>query len=57
MPGTCKRAAYLGSRAELVVDTPWGELLVFDPEVRASAKRGDAVGLAFDAGDAIVLPR
>ena len=35
LPGVCKRAAYLGSRIEYVVETPWGELLVFDGEARA----------------------
>jgi iron(III) transport system ATP-binding protein len=55
--GTCKRVAYLGGRTELVVDTPWGELLVFDPEARTSATRGDAVGLVFDPADAILLAR
>ena len=29
-----KRAAYLGSRIEYLVDTPWGELLVFDADAR-----------------------
>ncbi|MFO1281550.1 MAG: ABC transporter ATP-binding protein [Burkholderiales bacterium] len=55
--GTCKRVAYLGGRTELVVDTPWGELLVFDPEARTAATRGDAVGLVFDPADAILLAR
>jgi iron(III) transport system ATP-binding protein len=57
LQGRCLRSAYLGSRQELVVDTPWGELLVFDPVVRPRHAPGDAVGLAFDAGAAIVLPR
>ena len=39
VPGVCKRAAYLGSRIEYVVATPWGELLVFDDEARAAARR------------------
>ncbi|HEY6134979.1 MAG TPA: ABC transporter ATP-binding protein [Rubrivivax sp.] len=57
LQGDCLRAAYLGSRQELVVNTPWGELLVFDPVVRPRHRAGDAVGLGFDAAAAIVLPR
>src|SRR5215475_4298048 len=45
LSGTCKRAAYLGSRTEYVVATPWGELLVFDAEGQRLYARGDAVGV------------
>jgi iron(III) transport system ATP-binding protein len=55
--GTCKRADYLGSHLEVLVDSPWGELLLFaDADTEAPAA-GAPLGLAFDAGDAIVLPR
>ncbi|HEX8011271.1 MAG TPA: ABC transporter ATP-binding protein, partial [Casimicrobiaceae bacterium] len=57
LPGVCKRAAYLGSRTEYVVTTPWGELLVFDAEGRPLHGRGEAVGVTFDADAAIVLRR
>ena len=57
LQGTCQRVAYLGGRTELVVATPWGELLVFDPDARTTAKRGDAIGLAFGPGDVILLAR
>jgi iron(III) transport system ATP-binding protein len=57
LTGVCKRAAYLGSRNELVVATPWGELLVFDGDVERDYQRGATVGLRFDADAAIVLPR
>jgi iron(III) transport system ATP-binding protein len=57
LPGVCKRAAYLGSRIEYVVATPWGELLVFDGEARPSRRRDESVSVAFDADAAIVLPR
>ena len=57
MPGVCKRAAYLGSRIEYMVDTPWGELLVFDADAREPRRaRRRAVGVAFDVDAAIVLP-
>jgi iron(III) transport system ATP-binding protein len=55
--GVCKRAAYLGSRTEYVVATPWGELLVFDAEARAPLGRDEPVAVTFDADAAIVLPR
>jgi len=57
LQGVCKRAAYLGSRVEYMIATPWGELLVFDPEARRARRRDDAVGVAFDRDAAIVLPR
>jgi iron(III) transport system ATP-binding protein len=57
LPGVCKRVAYLGSRIEYVVATPWGELLVFDPDPRAPRARESSVGLAFEADAVIVLPR
>ncbi len=57
VPGVCKRAAYLGSRIEYMVDTPWGELLVFDAEAREPRGRDEKVGVAFDPDAAIVLRR
>ncbi len=57
IPGTVKRAAYLGGRVEYVVATAWGELLVFDADVRALRRRDDAVGVTFAPDAAIVLPR
>ena len=56
--GTCKRADYLGSHIEVLVNTPWGELLVFgDADAAAPPAAGAAIGLTFDPGDAIVLAR
>jgi iron(III) transport system ATP-binding protein len=56
--GTCKRADYLGSHIEVLVNTPWGELLVFgDADASDAPLPGAAIGLAFDPGDAIVLAR
>jgi len=55
LPATCLRAAYLGSRIEYVMDTPWGELLVFDADVRKPIERGAAASLSFGVDDAIVL--
>jgi len=57
LQGVCKRVAYLGSRIEYVVGTPWGELLVFDPNVGRRRAREAAVGIAFDPDAVIVLPR
>jgi iron(III) transport system ATP-binding protein len=57
LPAECKRAAYLGSRVEYVLATPWGELLVFDADVRQPLPRGAAAGVAFDPDAAIVLPK
>jgi hypothetical protein len=41
---------------EYVLETPWGELLVFDADVRRAIARGDSAGVAFGADDVIVLP-
>ncbi len=57
LPGVTKRAAYLGSRIEYVVATPWGELLVFDGDARVPRRRDEPVGVAFDSDAAIVLKR
>jgi iron(III) transport system ATP-binding protein len=58
LSGTCKRADYLGSHIEVLVTTPWGELLVFgDADAAEPPAKGAAVGLVFDPRDAIVLPR
>ncbi|HTP48231.1 MAG TPA: ABC transporter ATP-binding protein [Casimicrobiaceae bacterium] len=57
LEGTCKRAAYLGSRVEYVVATPWGELLVFDAEGRRVHARSEPIGIRFEADAAVVLPR
>jgi iron(III) transport system ATP-binding protein len=55
LPAKCARAAYLGSRVEYVLETPWGELLVFDADVRKPIARGTSAGVAFDTDDVIVL--
>ena len=57
LPGTCRRVAYLGSRIEYMVETAWGELLIFDQEARSARRRDEAVGVAFDRDAVIVLPR
>ena len=57
VPGVCKRSAYIGSRIEYMVETPWGELLVFDADAREPRPRDAAVGVTFDRDAAIVLPR
>jgi iron(III) transport system ATP-binding protein len=53
----CRRVAYLGSRVEYVVTTPWGELLVFDAPRDAPLERGAAAGVAFDPHAAVLLPQ
>src|SRR6185436_3322725 len=55
VPGVCRRAAYLGSRIEYLVDTPWGELLVFDADAREPRARDEKVGVTFERDAAIVL--
>ena len=58
LAGTCKRADYLGSHMEVLVSTPWGELLVFaDADAAEPPAQGAPIGLAFDPQDAIVLAR
>ncbi len=56
LPAECRRIAYLGSRIEYVVGTPWGDLLVFDSRVRTPLARGASAGVSFEPEDAIVLP-
>jgi len=56
--GTCKRADYLGSHIEVLVNTAWGELLMFaDADAAAPPAAGALIGLVFEPGDAIVLAR
>jgi iron(III) transport system ATP-binding protein len=58
LTGTCRRADYLGSHIEVLVNTPWGELLVFgDADAAEPPAAGAAIGLAFEPQDAIVLAR
>ena len=57
LPAECLRAAYLGSRVEYVLGTPWGELLVFDDDAHTLRQRDEAVGLDFDPGAVILLAR
>jgi iron(III) transport system ATP-binding protein len=57
LQGVCRRAAYLGSRIEYVVDTPWGELLAFDTQGRVPLRRDAPVAIAFDPDAGIVLRR
>ena len=55
--GTVQRAAYLGSRIEYVVASPWGELLAFSADTATIRARGSPVGISFEPGAAIVLAR
>jgi len=55
--GTCHRVDYLGSHHEVLVDTPWGTLLMFVPDDAAPPKAGAPVGVDFDPATMIVLPR
>ena len=58
LTGTCKRADYLGSHIEVLVNTPWGQLLVFgDADSAQAPQAGAPIGLSFEPGDAIVLAR
>jgi iron(III) transport system ATP-binding protein len=57
LTGTCKRADYLGSHLEVLVDSPWGELLLFADADQTAPPRGAPLGVAFAPADAVVLPR
>jgi iron(III) transport system ATP-binding protein len=57
LTGTCKRADYLGSHLEVLVETPWGELLLFADGDGAAPQAGETLGLTCAPADAIVLPR
>jgi len=56
LPGTVLKVAFLGSRMEYVVAAPWGEVLVFDPDVHQPHAAGAAVTLGLDAGACTLLP-
>ena len=56
LPAECRRVAYLGSRMEYVLGTPWGELLVFDHDVRRPIAKGERASVGFSAEEVIVLP-
>jgi iron(III) transport system ATP-binding protein len=55
--GTCHRVDYLGSHLEVLVDTPWGTLLLFAGDDVSAPAAGGAVGIDFDPAAVIVLPR
>lgn len=57
LPGTCRRVDYLGSHFEVLVDTPWGTLLLFVDDRSTPPPQGSAVGVDFDPAAVIVLPR
>jgi iron(III) transport system ATP-binding protein len=57
LTGSCKRADYLGSHLEVLVDSAWGELLVFADADQGAPAPGARLGVAFAPADAIVLPR
>ena len=41
----------------MLVDSPWGELLLFAEAEMPAPAAGEVLGVAFAPGDAIVLPR
>lgn len=55
LDGRCRRADYLGSHREVVVECAWGELLLFAAIDDPLAHHQAAVGLAFDPRDALLL--
>jgi iron(III) transport system ATP-binding protein len=57
LAGTCHRVDYLGSHLEVLVDSPWGTLLLFTGDDEAPPTAGSPVGVDFDPAVAIVLPR
>jgi iron(III) transport system ATP-binding protein len=57
LPGTCRRVDYLGSHLEVLVDTPWGTLLLFTDDDKPAPARASPVGVDFDPAVVIVLPR
>jgi iron(III) transport system ATP-binding protein len=57
LTGTCHRVDYLGSHLEVLVDTPWGTLLLFTDDDAQPPVAGSPVGVDFDPAVAIVLPR
>ncbi len=55
--GRCHRVDYLGSHHEVLVDTPWGLLLLFAPDDSVPPPAGADVAVDFDPAAAVVLKR
>jgi iron(III) transport system ATP-binding protein len=55
--GICQRIDYLGSHLEVLVDTPWGTLLLFADDDNAGAAAGERVGVDFNPGVVTVIRR
>ncbi|HET9821380.1 MAG TPA: ABC transporter ATP-binding protein [Burkholderiaceae bacterium] len=54
--GQCRRVDYLGSHHEVLVDTPWGTLLLFAADDAPMPVPGSGVAVDFDPSVAVVLP-
>ena len=47
LPGTLRKATYVGRHLEFAVQTEFGDVFALSPDVDAPWKEGDAVGVAF----------
>jgi iron(III) transport system ATP-binding protein len=57
LDATCHRVDYLGSHLEVLVDSPWGTLLLFADDDLDPPPPGSAVGIDFDPAAVTVIAR
>ncbi|KRA00032.1 sugar ABC transporter substrate-binding protein [Mesorhizobium sp. Root157] len=55
LPATVRKATYVGSHMEYMVDTPSGAIFVVSPEVDTVHASGQSIGLQFPAGGPVLV--
>jgi iron(III) transport system ATP-binding protein len=55
LPGTLRKATYVGDHLELFVETEYGEVFLISPDVDLPFRPGDSVGVAFPAKGPVLI--